>query len=125
MQVTIGVLGAAAVALGAFGSHGLKAVIEPDQLSIWQTGIQYHFAHLLLLALAMLLQDKKADQLSRWAFWLGVAGILLFSGSLYGLATRSLLGTEGWWWLGPITPIGGLCFITGWLLYAFAAWRNV
>jgi uncharacterized membrane protein YgdD (TMEM256/DUF423 family) len=104
--------GAAAVGLGAFGSHGLRHVVSPEQLAVWRTAVEYQFFHTLLL-LVLTFADK--DGLFRWAMRLVAAGIVLFSGSLYALV---LTGTRS---LGVITPLGGLCFIAGWLSLAWAA----
>lgn len=97
-----------AVAFGAFGAHALRDSIPADRLAIFQTGVQYQAMHALtLLALGLARRDRK------WLFaacWLFVAGVLFFSGSLYALA---ITGTR---WLGAITPIGGVCFLSGWLL---------
>lgn len=113
--------GALAVILGAFGAHGLKGVISDTMLAVWQTGVQYHFYHVLaLLAVGLLM---KSGGLSRSlliaAGGLFALGIVLFCGSLYGLA----LG--GPRWLGPITPLGGTLFILAWLslLVAVAKWK--
>ena len=108
----------AAVGLGAFGAHALKARLAPDMQAIWQTAVQYHAWHALaLLALGlytMLRPDAPGASLAAWLF---VAGIVLFSGSLYALA---LSGVRG---LGAITPFGGVAFLAGWLAFAWAAWR--
>lgn len=107
-----------AVSLGAFGSHGLKSRLTEYHLGIWQTGVQYHFYHALVLCVVGILWNKTL--ISGWlntAGYLFVGGIVLFSGSLYWLA----LG--GPRWLGPITPLGGLCFLLGWLCLAVNALR--
>lgn len=110
--------GFVAVALGAFGSHGLRARLSERMLEVWQTAVQYHFIHtLVLLAVGVLLARSQSTWLnvSGWVF---TAGIVFFSGSLYWLA---LGGPK---WLGPITPIGGLCFMLGWLSLAIAALKS-
>lgn len=107
-----------AVSLGAFGSHGLKSRLTEYHLGIWQTGVQYHFYHALVLCVVGMLWSKTLT--SGWlntAGYLFITGIALFSGSLYWLA----LG--GPRWLGPITPLGGLCFLLGWLCLAVSALR--
>jgi uncharacterized membrane protein YgdD (TMEM256/DUF423 family) len=115
----IGAVAAAlAVALGAFGAHALKARLAPDLLTVYHTAVQYHFYH----ALGLILIGLAAGQLvgSVWlkaAGWTMLAGIVLFSGSLYVLATT------GYRWLGAITPVGGLAFIAGWILFAVALAR--
>lgn len=104
-----------AVALGAFGAHGLKSLVEPEQLDTFQIGVRYQFYHsFALLAIAVLLHIRKTSLLV-YAAWFFTAGIVLFSGSLYLLAIRFWAGFEGAW-LGPITPVGGLMFIIGWIL---------
>jgi len=121
--VTAALLGALAVVLGAFGAHGLRAVLEPRQLEVWQTAVQYHFYHVFaLLFLAVFNQDKNKSAV--WAYYFFLFGILLFSGSLYLISCRDILGVPGLTALGPVTPIGGLLFILGWVMLAVAAFRN-
>ena len=106
-----GVMGALGVGLGAFGAHGLKNVVDdPHLLEVWETGARYHMFHALAL-LGVAAHPKTPDA----AGWLFIAGTLLFSGSLY---TMTLTGHR---WLGAITPIGGVCFILGWLVLAWSA----
>ena len=108
----------AAVALGAFGAHAVKARIAPDMLAIYQTAVQYHFWHALgLLAIGVLLVQRPGNGALGAAAWLLAAGILLFSGSLYALA---LSGVRGF---GAVTPFGGGAFLAGWACVAWAAWR--
>jgi uncharacterized membrane protein YgdD (TMEM256/DUF423 family) len=117
--VTLGALAAAlGVALGAFGAHALKARLSADMLAVWQTAVQYHLWHALgLIAIGLLAQHLPASVPVRVAGWLILAGIVLFSGSLYALAAT---GTR---WLGAVTPFGGACFIAGWLAVAYAVLR--
>lgn len=111
--------GALSVAFGAFGAHALRGRIEESLLANYQTGVSYMFYHALaLLAVAWALSRWPASSLSVWAGWLFVVGIVVFSGSLFVMAFTGLR------WLGAITPIGGVAFITGWLLLALAAWRG-
>jgi len=111
--------GALAVMTGAFGAHALKARLTPDLLVVWQTAVQYHFWHALALGLIGVLTLHRPDSRAlRVAGWLKVVGLLLFSGSLYALALTGLRG------LGAVTPLGGLAFIAGWLVLAWAAWRR-
>ena len=106
---------ALAVGLGAFGAHALKAQLAPDALAIWQTAVQYHAWHALgLFGIGLLLHRAPGDRLLRTAAWLLLAGIVLFSGSLYALA---LTGVR---MLGAITPFGGVAFIAGWCVLADA-----
>ncbi len=108
----------AAVALGAFGAHALKSKLAPDVMAVYQTAVQYHFWHALgLLAVGILLLHKPESGALVAAAWLLVAGIVLFSGSLYVLA---LTGARG---LGAVTPIGGAAFLAAWAALAWAAWR--
>lgn len=114
LLVTGALTAAVGVALGAFGAHALKARLEPAMLDAWQTAVQYHLVHALgIVAIALAARPSFAP-----AGWLLVAGVILFSGSLY------LLAFSGVRWLGAITPLGGLAFIAGWLWLAWAAWRT-
>jgi uncharacterized membrane protein YgdD (TMEM256/DUF423 family) len=108
-----------AILLGAMGAHGplherLKAAGE---LSHWETAVQYHLPHAVVLLLLALLSDPSAGAM-RWAWRMILAGILLFSGSLYVLAFTGVK------WLGAITPVGGLSLMIGWLLTGFSARRK-
>lgn len=99
-----------AVAMGAFGAHGLKGRLTPEMMDVYRTAVLYHLIH----ALALFALGVAAVNLPgrHWGGILFVAGILLFSGSLY------LLSITGIKWLGAITPLGGLCFLAGWLFLA-------
>jgi len=106
--------GALAVGIGAFGAHGLKPHLSDYQITIFEKGVQYQFYHTLaLLAVGFLLQQMPDNPWFRRAGWLFVAGIVGFSGSLYLLACRDLLAFPVGW-AGPVTPIGGLCFLAAW-----------
>ena len=108
----------AAVALGAFGAHALKARLAPDLMAVYQTAVQYHFWHALgLLAVALLMLQKPESGALAAAAWLLVAGLVIFCGSLYVLA---LTGTRGW---GAVAPVGGTAFLGAWAAVAWAAWR--
>jgi uncharacterized membrane protein YgdD (TMEM256/DUF423 family) len=108
------ILAGLAVGLGAFGAHALRARLEPRSLEIYETAVRYQMYHAFaMLAVAWLLSRNIPGAANAgWAF---LTGILLFSGSLY------LMALTGWSWLGPITPLGGLAFLTGWGLLALAA----
>jgi uncharacterized membrane protein YgdD (TMEM256/DUF423 family) len=116
--------GATAVILGAFGAHALKNILPDDRLQIWHTGIEYQFYHafaLMAVAILMRLDDKK---IYHWSVRLFATGIFLFSGSLYLLAARNVIGMENDLWIGAITPVGGLCFIGGWVALLIGAIRQ-
>ena len=99
-------LGILAVALGAFGAHGLKVVLtEHGSAAIWEKAVFYHFIHAVML---FVLAERKTLPLMAWGCFLG--GILLFSGSLY------LLAVTGLSWFGAVTPVGGLSFLAGWVI---------
>ncbi|OZI42419.1 hypothetical protein CEK29_11680 [Bordetella genomosp. 5] len=107
-----------AVGAGAFGAHGLKRMITPDMLAVWQTGVLYHLIHALGLFVIAFLGTRFASPQLTAAGWLMFIGIILFSGSLYAL---TLTGTRI---LGVITPLGGTAFLAAWALVAWAAWRG-
>lgn len=111
------VLGLSAVALGAFGAHGLRARVGPELLGVWRTAVDYQMVHalaLLALATAPAIGDRPAVRFACRSF---VLGILLFSGSLY------LLVLSGRSWLGALTPLGGLCLMAGWGALGIHGWR--
>lgn len=111
---------ALAVVLGAFGAHGLKKTLTEEMLTIFETGVTYHFYHAIgLLIVGIIGRHLPNSSLLSWSGWLMLAGILIFSGSLY------LLSVSGIRWLGAITPIGGLCFIISWILFATAVWKGL
>lgn len=105
------------VAAGAFGAHGLKTWVSPERLAVWQTAVQYQLVHGLALLVLPALGKQLHDGLRMWAARLMVAGILMFSGSLYAL----VLTNTGV--LGAITPLGGTAFIAAWALVALAAMK--
>ncbi len=108
------------VALGAFGTHGLKTRIASDLLDIYQTGVQYHLIHALAVILTGLVllhvQNPTIFQIAGWCF---IGGIFVFSGSLYLLAITNVRI------LGAITPIGGLAFLAGWLLITWGTFKHL
>ncbi len=107
-----------AVVIGAFAAHALKQILAPEAIEVVKTGVQYQMYHALALLLVALWLSHKPTTAGLKAGGLAfILGSLLFSGSLYALA----LGAPRW--LGPVTPLGGLCFLIGWLLVAIAAWR--
>lgn len=112
--------GALGVVLGAFGAHALRGNIEPRLIETFQTAVQYQLIHALALLLVSLtigwLGQSPSFEISAYAF---MAGIVLFSGSLYGLVLTEMS------WLGPVTPLGGLCLIVGWLALLVGGFRQI
>ncbi|MCL6453359.1 MAG: DUF423 domain-containing protein [Alicyclobacillus sp.] len=110
-----GVLGFLAVALGAFAAHGLRAKVPPDRLATFHTGAQYQMYHALaLIACGISMRLWPPGAWFGAAGWLFTVGVILFAGSLY------LLCVSGKRWLGAITPVGGLCFLAGWVCFVIA-----
>jgi len=108
-----------AVALGAFGAHGLRARIVPDMLTTFEIGVRYQIYHALALLAVGAIAGRLPTGAVSAAGWLFVAGTVIFSGSLYTLA---LTGQR---WLGAVTPLGGLAFLAGWAVLAWAAWSRL
>ncbi len=115
------ILLALSVVLGAFGAHSLENYLQPEQLKVWNTAVQYQVYHALGILILALFSEKAflRKERIRYAQIFLLVGIVLFSGSLYFLSTRSMTGIN-LSWLGPVTPIGGVCFIVGWLMAAFS-----
>ncbi|MFD0716432.1 DUF423 domain-containing protein [Paenibacillus sp. GCM10027626] len=108
-----------AVALGAFGAHGLKGKITDDMLAVFETGVRYHMYHAIgLIVIGLLIERMASCKGLRWAGILMHIGIFLFSGSLYALSLTDLK------WFGPITPFGGVAFIAAWAFTALAILRT-
>lgn len=103
-------LGASGVVSGAFAAHGLKNIVSPDMVAVWDTAVRYQFYHVFFLLVVFLLQQQHESVWLNRAANTVIAGIFCFSGSLY------LMVITGVHWLGPITPLGGLLFILGWLM---------
>jgi uncharacterized membrane protein YgdD (TMEM256/DUF423 family) len=113
-----GFMALAAVSLGAFGAHALEGRLSAEMLAVWHTGVEYHIYHALgLLAVGLVATQLQESALLKWSGWLMLAGILLFSGSLYALAL------SGERWLGAITPVGGIAFLAAWALFVVAVLR--
>lgn len=124
MLTTLSTVGMLAVIIGAFGAHGLKPKLTTDQLNTFQTGVNYHFYHMLAMSFAYLLYIHSRNPWVRRGFWAFLIGIILFSGSLYLLSTRELIGLTAYKWVGPLTPLGGLCFIFGWISIMVSAYKQ-
>lgn len=105
--------GLTAVVLGAFGAHALKPYLNVDQLNMWEKGVQYQFYHAITILICFGILKREPSTIIRNASFCFALGIICFSGSLYLLSTRHLTGLPSWF-LGPVTPIGGLFFIVGW-----------
>ncbi len=117
--IIAGVLGMLAVGIGAFGAHALKKVLESTgKTEVFETGVKYHFWHVLALLAVALLMEKFTHSFMLYSAWSFIAGILIFSGSLY------ILSITGITKLGAITPFGGLAFILGWLFLILAAVKS-
>jgi len=108
---------ATAVAAGAFGAHALKSILDPAMLTVYETAARYQMYHALGLFVVAWLSRETHSPLAIKAGWLFCAGILLFSGSLY------LVALAGIKWMGALTPLGGVSFISGWACVAWTAWR--
>lgn len=121
--LTASLFGAIAVMFGAFGAHSLKHALSAGALEIWAKGVEYQFYH--TFALLFLSQFTVGnDKLVKWSYVCFTLGIVLFSGSLYLLATREILNIGFVNYIGPVTPIGGLCFILGWAFLFVAASKS-
>ena len=107
-----------AVALGAFGAHALKARLDANMLAVFETGVRYQMVHALALLAVGWACTRWPGPAVTTSGWLFLVGTVFFSGSLYALA---LTGTR---WLGAVTPIGGVAWLSAWLLLAWAAWRG-
>ncbi len=123
--IAAAIFGGLAVAIGAFGAHGLESITNDEKiLHGFQTGVQYQMYHALaLLAVAILYNELPAN----WMKWSGICfivGIILFSGSLYLLTFLKIQGSTAVKFVGPVTPLGGIFFITGWLCLLLAALKK-
>jgi uncharacterized membrane protein YgdD (TMEM256/DUF423 family) len=107
------------VGMGAFGAHGLKNLISPEMLAVYQTGVNYQMWHALgLIGIALVRRHEPESRLLNWAGWLMLIGIVLFSGSLYLLAIMNVKQ------FGMVTPFGGVSFLAAWLLLTVYAART-
>lgn len=107
-----------AVIAGAFGAHALEGRLPPDLLAVFETAARYQMYHALSILLIAAAADRLDSRMANIAGWLFVAGIVLFAGSLY------LMAFTGIRWLGAVTPLGGLCFIAGWISLVRAGWQR-
>jgi uncharacterized membrane protein YgdD (TMEM256/DUF423 family) len=114
IAIFTGLSGFLAVALGAFGAHGLRGSVAPEMLAVWQTAVLYQMFHALVLLAIVIAGTRQPLPLLQKAAWSMMAGTVLFSGSLYVLV---LSGVKA---LGMVTPLGGVLFMLGWLLLSVA-----
>jgi uncharacterized membrane protein YgdD (TMEM256/DUF423 family) len=113
------ILLALAVGFGAFGAHIIQDMVTAERFAVYQTGVQYHFYHALgLMIIGLAALHMTQNKLLKWSGYSMILGIIIFSGSLY-LLTLTDTG-----WLGAITPVGGIAFISGWILFALAIIRQ-
>lgn len=117
------------VLLGAFGAHALKSILSPEKLQSYETGVRYQLIHgLALIALSIYSQLNQTNLMTNkgigWTARFFIVGGCLFCGSIYGLALLSVIEPSWSFFLGPITPIGGLCFMLGWASWARVVWLN-
>lgn len=123
--IIAGILATTAVVLGALGAHALKSKLNPDQLASFETGVKYQFYHAMALITIYIIQKQSQTNQLNLSAWLFTLGVLFFSVSIYLLSTRSLFGMEnGLRFLGPITPIGGLLMIAGWLNFTWYIFKK-
>ena len=123
--VAAAIFGGFAVALGAFGAHGLESITKDEKILYgFQTATQYQSYHALALLAIAGFYDKLPRNLMRWVGICFITGILLFSGSLYLLTFLKIQGSNAVKFVGPVTPVGGLFFIAGWLCLLIAAVKN-
>jgi uncharacterized membrane protein YgdD (TMEM256/DUF423 family) len=108
-------LGALSVVLGAFAAHSLKRMATEETVEVFQTGVRYQFYHVFALLMVALLSEKFSNKWMTWAGNCFIAGIILFSGSLYLLTALKIAATANARFVGVITPVGGLFFIAGWI----------
>jgi len=116
--------GAIAVALGAFGAHGLKQIVSTDAVTVFQTGVQYQMYHTLALLVVAVIYDRLPNRLIMWAGYFFSFGILFFSGSLYLITVLKVAGKAVPSVVGALTPVGGLAFILGWLCLLIGVFKR-
>lgn len=123
--IAAAIFGGLGVALGAFGAHGLERVTDDEKiLQGFRTGVQYQLYHALALLAVAILYDKFPFKMMKWAGYSFIAGTILFSGSLYLLTFLKIQESNAVKFAGPVTPLGGVCFIAGWLFLLVAVLRK-
>ncbi|HAL81808.1 MAG TPA: DUF423 domain-containing protein [Mucilaginibacter sp.] len=121
--ITAAVFGTLAVIAGAFGAHSLKGLLSAPNMEVWHTAVQYQFYHVFALLYLSTLTRHKTRFIND-CYYLFTFGMILFSGSLYLLSCRDLWGAPWLQVIGPVTPLGGLLFIAGWITLGVAAFKN-
>ena len=114
------IIASISIMMGAFGAHLLKDKLSEKALALYETGVKYQLYHAFALIIVGILFEFNPNKQLKTASTLFLLGILFFSGSLYILSYKVNYNLEGLKWVGPITPLAGLCFIIGWLLIAFS-----
>ena len=122
---TAALLGALSIILGAFGAHALKEIFTTDLLQVFETAVRYQMYHAFALLAVGILYKELSNKQIKLAGNFFIAGVVLFSGSLYALCFIEYQHLSSLLWIGAITPLGGLCFIIGWLLLFAGAVKKV
>ena len=117
-------MGALTVIFGAFAAHAIKSRVNAETLSIFETGVRYQMYHVFAICLVGIIYKEFPFKYMIWAGNLFLAGIILFSGSLYALTFFKANGNENMNWLGAVTPFGGTCFIVGWSLILLSLYQR-
>jgi uncharacterized membrane protein YgdD (TMEM256/DUF423 family) len=117
-------LAAIAVILGAFAAHSLKAILTVESLAVFETSVRYQMYHAFAIIIVGILYKENTSKTLLLAGKLFILGILLFSGSLYLLTAIKAMQANNFLWVGAVTPLGGVCFIAGWLLVCKSFWRK-
>jgi uncharacterized membrane protein YgdD (TMEM256/DUF423 family) len=111
--------------VGAFGAHYLKSKLSVEQLQTFEVGVRYQMYHALAMLALAILSERNTSKYHNYTYWCFLIGILLFSGSIYLLSTKTLFGLESFSKvLGPVTPLGGLLLISGWLFIFIAGFGS-
>ena len=121
---TASILAALTVMAGAFAAHALKGKIGDHALATFETAVRYQFYHVIALFLTGIVYKDFSYPIVKWAGWLFITGIILFSGSLYLVAVKQATVSPGFAWVGPITPFGGFAFIMGWIFLAISFFKR-
>ena len=124
-SIAAAIFGGLGVALGAFGAHGLEKVTSDEKiLQGFRTAVQYQLYHALALLAVAILYDKLSVKVMKWAGYFFITGVILFSGSLYLLTFLKIQDSNAVKFAGPVTPLGGLCLIAGWIFMLLAVLRR-